>query len=64
MKQALYPRRFKSRMFRWAVNVDVKGDTRTAYGILVDRPLGKCPLGRPNTREGNIEICVKEINGR
>jgi hypothetical protein len=38
------------------------GNTKTAYRILVDRSLGKCPLGRPKTREDNIEIYLREIN--
>jgi hypothetical protein len=49
-------------MFRWAGNVAVIGDTRTAYGILMDRLLGNRPLGRPKTLDDNIEISVKEIN--
>jgi hypothetical protein len=38
------------------------GENRVAYGILVWRPEGKLPLGRPKRRrEDNIKICVQEV---
>jgi hypothetical protein len=37
----------KSRRMRWAGNVTRMGEKRNAYGILVGKPEGKRPLGRP-----------------
>jgi hypothetical protein len=38
------------------------GETRTAYRILMGKPEGKRPLGRPSLRwVGNIKIEVREI---
>jgi hypothetical protein len=39
----------KSRM-RWAGHVERMGDRRDAYVVLVGRPEGKRPLGRPRLR--------------
>jgi hypothetical protein len=40
----------KSRRMRWAGHVARLGETRNAYGILVGKPEGKKPLGRPRRR--------------
>jgi hypothetical protein len=40
----------KSRMMRWAGHVARMGETRNAYRILVGKPEGKRPLGRPRRR--------------
>jgi hypothetical protein len=40
-------RMIKSRKMRWAEHVGRMGETRNAYRILVGRPEGKRPLGRP-----------------
>jgi hypothetical protein len=38
------------------------GEVRGAYNILVGRPKGRRPLGRPRNRwEGNIKIDLREI---
>jgi hypothetical protein len=38
------------------------GETRNAYGVLVGKPEGKRPLGRPRRRwVGNIKIDIREI---
>jgi hypothetical protein len=40
------------------------GDRRGAYGILVGRPEGTRPLGRPRRRwEGNIKMNFKKWDG-
>jgi hypothetical protein len=38
------------------------GEKRNAYKILVGKPEGKRPLGRPkHRREDNIKICLGKI---
>jgi hypothetical protein len=52
----------KSRRMRWAVHVACMGEGRGAYKVLVGRPEGKRPLGRPRCRwEDNIKIDLGEI---
>jgi hypothetical protein len=40
-------RMIKSRRMRWAGHVARMGELRNAYSILVGKPGGKRPLGRP-----------------
>jgi hypothetical protein len=40
----------KSRRMRWAGHVARMGDKRNAYRLLVGKPEGKRPLGRPRLR--------------
>jgi hypothetical protein len=40
----------KSRRMRWAGHVARKGERRGVYRVLVGRPEGKRPLGRPRRR--------------
>jgi hypothetical protein len=40
----------KSRRMRWAVHVERMGEKRNAYRLLVGKPEGKRPLGRPRRR--------------
>jgi hypothetical protein len=52
----------KARRMRWAGNVACKGMVRGAYNILVGRPEGRRPVGRPRRRwEDNIKIDLREI---
>jgi len=44
----------KSRRTRWAGNVAHIGERRGIYRILVGRPEGKRPFGRPRRRLGII----------
>jgi hypothetical protein len=47
---------------RWAGHVAPKGETRNAYRILVGKPEGKRPLGRPSCRcKDNIKMDLREI---
>jgi hypothetical protein len=47
---------------RWAGYVARMGEKRNAYRILVGKPEGKRPLGRPRrTWVDNIKIDLKEI---
>jgi hypothetical protein len=55
-------RMIKSRRMRWAGHVARMGETRTAYWILVGKPEGKRPLGRPRRRwVDNIKMGLTEI---
>jgi hypothetical protein len=40
-------RMIRSRRMRWAGHVARMGEKRDAYGLLVGKPEGKRPLGRP-----------------
>jgi hypothetical protein len=52
----------KSRWMRWAVNVARMGEGRGVYRVLIGRPEGKRPLGRPRRRwEDNIKMDLGEI---
>jgi hypothetical protein len=52
----------KIRRIRWAGHVARMGEKRNAYRILVGKPEGKRPLGKPRRRwEGNIKIDLREI---
>jgi hypothetical protein len=52
----------KSRTMRWAGHVARMGDERGVYRVLVGRPKGKRPLGRPRRRwEDNIKLDLGEI---
>jgi hypothetical protein len=52
----------KSRRMRWAVHVARMGERRGVNRVLVGRPEGKIPLGRPRRRwEDNIKMDLREI---
>jgi hypothetical protein len=52
----------KLRRMRWVGHVARMGEKRNAYKILVGKPEGKRPLGRPRRRwEDNIRIDLREI---
>ncbi|KAJ4439415.1 hypothetical protein ANN_07539 [Periplaneta americana] len=55
-------RNIKSRRMRWAGHVARMGESRNAYRVLVGRPEGKRPLGRPRRRwEGDIKIDLRQV---
>ncbi|KAJ4443652.1 hypothetical protein ANN_05327 [Periplaneta americana] len=55
-------RNIKSRRLRWAGHVACMGESRNAYKVLVGRPEGKRPLGRPRRRwEDNIKMDLREV---
>jgi hypothetical protein len=57
-------RMIKSRRMRWAGHVARMGETRNAYRILVGKPEGKRPLGRPRHRwVDNIKMDHRERMG-
>jgi hypothetical protein len=52
----------KSRRMRWAGYVARIGEKRGAYRVLVERPEGRRPLGRPRLRwEDNIKMDLQEV---
>ena len=52
----------KSRRMRWAGHVARKGKRRGVCSVLVGKPEGKRPLGRPRRRwENNIKMDVQEV---
>jgi hypothetical protein len=52
----------KWRRMRWAGHVARMGETRNVYRILVGKPEGKRPLGRPRRRwVDNIKMDFREI---
>ena len=51
----------KSRRMRWAGHV---GEGRDVYRVLVGKPEGKRPLGRPRRRcEDNIKMDLQKVGG-
>jgi hypothetical protein len=51
----------KSRRMRWAGHVARMGEGKGVYRVLVGRPEGKRPLGRPRRRwEDNIWLNLRE----
>ena len=54
----------KSRRMRWAGHVARIGQGRGVYMVLVGKPEGKRPLGRPRRRwEDNIKMDLQEVGG-
>jgi hypothetical protein len=52
----------KSRGIRWAGHVARMEEGRAVYRVLVGRPEGRIPLGRPRRRcEKNFKVDLKEI---
>ena len=52
----------KSRIMRWAGHVARMGEGRDVYRILVGKPEGKRPLGRPRRRwEDNVKMDLQEV---
>ena len=54
----------KSRRMRWAGHVAHLGEGRGVHRVLVGKPEGKRPLGRPRLRwEDNIKMDLQEVGG-
>ena len=52
----------KSRRMRWAGHVACMGEERGVYRVLVGKPEGKRPLGRPRRRRvDNIRTDLQEV---
>jgi hypothetical protein len=55
-------RQIKSIRIRWAGHVARTGEERKVYKVLVGKPKGKRPLGRPrHTWEDGIRMDLREI---
>jgi hypothetical protein len=54
-------RMIKSRRMRWAGHVARMGETRSAYRILVGKPEGKRPLGRPRCMWVDVLKLILEV---
>ena len=54
----------KSRRMKWAGHVARMGERRGVHRVLVGKPEGKRPLGRPRRRwEDNIKMDLREAGG-
>ena len=52
----------KSRRMRWAGHVARMGEDRGVHRVLVGKPEGRRPLGRPRRRwEDNIKMDLQEV---
>jgi hypothetical protein len=52
----------KSRRMRWAGHVARMGERRGVYRVLVGKPEGRRPLGRPRCRwEDNIKTDLRDV---
>jgi len=52
----------KSRRMRWEAHVARTGEKRGVYWLLVGKPEGKRPLGRPRCRwKKNIKMDIQEV---
>jgi hypothetical protein len=52
----------KLRIMRWSGHVAHIGERRGAYRVLVGKPEGKIPLGRPKHRlDDNIKMDLQEV---
>ena len=52
----------KSRRMRWAGHVARMGEERGVYRVLVGKPVGRRPLGRPRRRwVDNIRIDLQDV---
>jgi len=52
----------KSRRIRWAGHVAHVGEGRVVYRVLMGKPEGKRPLGRPRRRwEDNMKMDLREV---
>jgi len=53
----------KSRRMRWAGHIARMGKSRGVFRVLVGKPEGKRPLGRPRHRwEDNIKMDLQEVD--
>ena len=53
----------KSRRMRWVGHVVCMGEGRGVHRVLVGKPEGKRPLGRPRRRWEDIKMDLREVGG-
>jgi hypothetical protein len=54
----------KSRRMRWAGHVARREENRGVHSVLVGKPEGKRPLGRPRRRwDGNMKMDLQKVRG-
>jgi len=54
----------KSRRMRWTWHMAFMGEGRVVHRVLVGKPQGKRPLGRPRLRwEDIIKMALREVGG-
>ena len=54
----------KSRTMRWAGHVALMGEGKGVHRVLIGKPEGNRPLGRPRRRwEDNIKMDIQEVEG-
>jgi hypothetical protein len=69
MKIILYFRIMKARRMRWAGHLARMGEKRNAYRLLMGKPEGKRPLGRPrrswvdNIRMDLVKVGWGDVDG-
>jgi hypothetical protein len=51
----------KARRMRWTVHVAHMGEKRGVYRVLVGKPEGKRPLGRPRRRRVDFRMDLQEV---
>jgi len=55
-------RLIKSRRMRWAGHIACMGERKGLYRVLVGKPEGKRPIGRPRHRwDDNIKMDIQEV---
>jgi hypothetical protein len=54
-------RQIKSRRLRWVGHVARMGEDRKVYKVLLGKPKGKRPLGKPRHRWDGIRLDLREI---
>ena len=66
LRRIFGPRRdeVKSRRMRWPGHGASMGEGKSVHRVLVGKPEGKRPLGRPRLRwEDNIKMDLREVGG-
>jgi len=55
------PHWFRGEFMRWAGHVERMGEGRGVHRVLVGKPEGKIPLGRPRRRWENIKMNLRKV---
>jgi hypothetical protein len=61
-KEMVYNREEWKKLLRWTGHVACMGEGRGVYRVVVGKPEGKRPLGRPRRRwEDNVKMDLQEV---